>query len=330
MRKKHSYLTMLAFAAGIVTTHAQNTFPATGNVGIGTTSPQAKLSFVDLFSTGADGITWYSGSPISYGIYKTAGGWTGPDYQQLKLSWQTGIVLDPGSAYGRSFVDVQGAGIRVTSGNVGIGTTNAQAKLSFADLFSTAADGITWYSGSPTSYGIYKTAGGWTAPDYQQLKLSWQTGIVIDPGSFYGKSYLEVQGAGIKVSTGSITVGNVTQPAGYKMYVETGILTEKVKVAIKSSADWADHVFNKEYPLMPLDHVAQFIQQYKHLPGITSAEEMVKEGNDLGKTDAKLLEKIEELTLYLIEIKKENKIQNDLQQKEIETLKEKLKKLENN
>lgn len=284
---------------------AQNTFPATGNVGIGTTTPQAKLSFTDLFSTAADGITWYSGSPTTYGIYKTPGAWAGPDYQQLKISWSTGVVIDPGSAYGKSYLEVAGAGIRVSSGNLGIGTTNAQAKLSFVDLFSTAADGITWYSGAPTSYGIYKTAGAWASPNYQQLKLSWQTGIVLDPGSAHGKSYVDIQGAGLKVTSGTLSVGNVSQPAGYKMYVETGILTEKVKVAIKTSGDWADHVFNKNYPLMPLEHVEDFIQTNGHLPGIPSAGEMVKEGNDLGKTDAKLLEKIEELTLYIIQLKKE-------------------------
>jgi hypothetical protein len=105
----------------------------------------------------------------------------------------------------------------------------------------------------------------------------------------------------------AVIIGSVpSAPAGYKLYVERGILTEKVKVAVKTSTEWADHVFNKNYPLMPLQKVDAFIQANGHLPGIPSAEEMVKKGNDLGQTDAKLLEKIEELTLYMIEIKKEN------------------------
>ena len=73
---------------------------------------------------------------------------------------------------------------------------------------------------------------------------------------------------------------------------------------------------------MPLTDVEQYIKLNNHLPNVPSAAEMVKEGNDLGKTDAKLLEKIEELTLYMIEMKK----QADLQQKEIEILKKKLQK----
>jgi hypothetical protein len=92
---------------------------------------------------------------------------------------------------------------------------------------------------------------------------------------------------------------DATKP-GYKLFVETGILTEKVKVAIKTRADWADHVFNKNYSLMPLPEVAQFIKTNGHLPGVPSAAEVTKEGIDLGKMNAKLLEKIEELTLHLI------------------------------
>ena len=201
------------------------------------------------------------------------------------------------------------------SGNVGIGTTTPQAKLSFADLFSTAADGITWFSASPASYGIYKTAGAWTGPNYQQLKLSWQTGIILDPGNAFGKSYVDVVGAGLKVTSGTVTVGNVAQPAGYKMYVEQGILTEKVKVAVKTAANWADHVFYKNYRLPTLPQVEQYIRANGHLPGIPSAAEMVKEGNDLLETDARLLAKIEEQSLYIINLHKQvEELQKEMQQ----------------
>jgi hypothetical protein len=125
-----------------------------------------------------------------------------------------------------------------------------------------------------------------------------------------------------KVIIGDVNVAvivgqGVTTPAGYRLYVDQGILTEKVKVAVKTSADWADYVFDEKYRLMPLGLVAQFIQQNKHLPGMPSANEMVKEGNDLGKTDALLLQKIEELTLHLIELNRKL----EAQQKQIETLK---------
>ncbi|GAB3955443.1 hypothetical protein GCM10028805_43060 [Spirosoma harenae] len=95
-------------------------------------------------------------------------------------------------------------------------------------------------------------------------------------------------------------------PSGYKLYVAGGILTERVKVAIKDSQEWADYVFSDNYKLRSLNEVEKFIRQNKHLPGVPSAEEVAKQGIDVGKMDAKLLEKIEELTLYMLELKKEN------------------------
>ncbi|GAB3915739.1 hypothetical protein [Larkinella terrae] len=94
-------------------------------------------------------------------------------------------------------------------------------------------------------------------------------------------------------------------PAGYRLYVAEGILTEKVKVAVKSTDDWSDKVFEKGYKLKSLAEVEQHIHQTGHLPSVPSAAEVVEKGIDLGKMDAKLLEKIEELTLYLIEQRKE-------------------------
>jgi len=94
-------------------------------------------------------------------------------------------------------------------------------------------------------------------------------------------------------------------PAGYRLYVQEGILTEKVKVAVKNTAEWSDHVFAHTYKLTPLAEVEQHIQRHGHLPGVPSAQDVVKEGIDMAKMDAKLLEKIEETTLYLLQLKKE-------------------------
>ena len=97
-------------------------------------------------------------------------------------------------------------------------------------------------------------------------------------------------------------------PAGYRLYVADGVLTEKVKVAVKSTADWSDRVFEKGYQLRSLLAVEAFVGREKHLPGIPSAKEVVEEGVDVGQMQAKLLEKVDELTLYVIELKKQNEI----------------------
>ncbi|MBD2704466.1 bZIP transcription factor [Spirosoma sp. BT702] len=108
-------------------------------------------------------------------------------------------------------------------------------------------------------------------------------------------------------------------PAGYKLFVEQGILTEKVKVAVKNTSEWSDKVFDDTYQLKGLSEVENYIKLNKHLPGIPSAQEMVEKGNDLHKTDAKLLEKIEELTLYSIQLEKADQVkQQKIQQLEAE------------
>ena len=93
----------------------------------------------------------------------------------------------------------------------------------------------------------------------------------------------------------------------YRLIVQDGILTEKLKVALRNSTDWADYVFDKSYKLMSLEKVEAFIKTNKHLPNVPSAEEMAATGIDMQKTSTKFMEKIEELTLYMIEMNKEIK-----------------------
>lgn len=122
-------------------------------------------------------------------------------------------------------------------------------------------------------------------------------------------------------SNGRIYIGVTpvfpTDTGNYKLYVENGILTEKVKIALRNESEWKDSVFASDYSLMPLNEVESFVKENKHLPGIESAEELVKSGLDLGDMQAKQMGKIEELTLYVIE---QNKIL-EKQNKEIEELK---------
>ena len=116
-------------------------------------------------------------------------------------------------------------------------------------------------------------------------------------GYFKGKGYF----------TGKVKIGNVTTtPGTYKLYVKDGILTEKVKIALASSANWADYVFAKDYKLKPLVEVENFLINNKHLPNMPSAQELVNEGGiDVNQMFAKQMEKIEELTLYIIQQNKE-------------------------
>jgi len=76
------------------------------------------------------------------------------------------------------------------------------------------------------------------------------------------------------------------------------IKTKEVNVTLNG---WADYVFKDDYPLLPLADVQSYIQKYNHLPNIPSESEVLKDGVNLGEMNVKLLEKIEELTLYTIQ-----------------------------
>ncbi len=104
----------------------------------------------------------------------------------------------------------------------------------------------------------------------------------------------------IKSSTGNVGIGT-TNPGDYKLAVEGTIGARRVKV---TSLAWADFVFEDHYRLMPLRELEQYIAANKHLPGIPSAKTVEKEGIELGEMDSKLLQKIEEQTLYIIELHK--------------------------
>ena len=93
-------------------------------------------------------------------------------------------------------------------------------------------------------------------------------------------------------------------PDGYKLSVGGGAIAEKIKVSLVGQ--WPDYVFNEGYRLPQLDSLQKFVKAYRHLPGIPSATEISHNGQDLGLIQQKLLEKIEELTLYVLEQQKQN------------------------
>jgi hypothetical protein len=145
---------------------------------------------------------------------------------------------------------------------------------------------------------------------------------VTDPlikGDFFNANLrfnIKSQASGGPTALGYVAIGDfdpttspqMSIPTGYRLVVQDGLITEKIKVALRTSAtDWSDYVFEDSYKRLSLEEVERFIKENKHLPNVPSTEEMMANGSDLIKTDAKLLEKIEELTLYMIELNKEVK-----------------------
>lgn len=96
-----------------------------------------------------------------------------------------------------------------------------------------------------------------------------------------------------------------------KLSVDGIILAKEIKV---TTSNWADFVFNPEYKLLTLDELETYISTNKHLPNVPTAEDVKSNGVNISEMQAKLLMKVEELTLYMIEMKKENeKLKNEIQ-----------------
>ncbi len=101
---------------------------------------------------------------------------------------------------------------------------------------------------------------------------------------------------------GNVAIGTPDALAGYKLSVNGSI---KARELVIETVGWPDYVFAENYKPLPLSEVEKFIQLHHHLPNIQPAHELEKNGIAVGDMQKKMMEKIEELTLYVIELKKE-------------------------
>ena len=100
-------------------------------------------------------------------------------------------------------------------------------------------------------------------------------------------------------NSGNMAIGGRNFADGYKLSIEGKVMCEEIRVSLQSN--WPDYVFSKDYNLMPIDDFQLFIEQNGHLPNIPEAKEAETSGIDLGEMQRLLLEKVEELSLYIIE-----------------------------
>lgn len=180
------------------------------------------------------------------------------------------------------------------NGSVGIGTLNTIEKLSISgNLFLT---------------GLRSEIYG-TDRNHMIVLRGRHDGTIIDETNYYqygdhvfntgGFVNYQVERLRIKAN-GNVGIGT-TNPTE-KLSVNGNIRAKKL---IVTQNGWPDYVFSTSYKLRPITEVADYIQANKHLPDMPSAKDVEEKGLDIGKTQAALLKKIEELTLYLIEVKKD-------------------------
>jgi hypothetical protein len=125
--------------------------------------------------------------------------------------------------------------------------------------------------------------------------------VRIGDGPFSSSHKLGV--AGDAVVTGNLRVGTAVLPAGYTFGVDGKMICTEVMVRLVT--DWPDYVFGRNHILPKLTELEKFIQTNKHLPGIPSATAIKEQGLPLGEMQRLQMEKIEELTLYIIQLQKE-------------------------
>jgi hypothetical protein len=106
----------------------------------------------------------------------------------------------------------------------------------------------------------------------------------------------------LKIYDGRVSIGADTTYADYKLAVNGKIRCREMKVTL---SDWPDYVFGKNYHLSSLKDVEKYIEENNHLPEMPSAREVTEKGVDLGDMNARLVKKVEELTLYIISLQKE-------------------------
>ncbi|WP_052522113.1 hypothetical protein [Saccharicrinis fermentans] len=192
------------------------------------------------------------------------------------------------------------------SGKCGVGNTvmnNIWLKRDFqgSDWLSTRLHNGISIDASYLSPGT-DTRTWWERDPYNNIQ-SWGNG---------NKVYMTLK-------SGNLGLG--TEETGpHRFAVEGSIGAREIQV---EASGWSDFVFTNEYELMSLEETEQFILKNKHLPDIPKESEVLEKGINLGEMDAKLLQKIEELTLYIIE---QNKL-NQIQQVKIKQLENKLNSL---
>jgi hypothetical protein len=322
------------------------TFTTSGRVGIGTTTPAARLHIIDgglrhggtgeinidavgiiggrfkIMDNGKVGIgtdvpseklTVYdagSATRILIGNPNSASG--GFTSLGLGTSANSGgyswmqAVKSSGSAYGDIILNQSG-------GNVGIGTATPGDKLSVMGNISVpllSGIGSVLTDRSPydgKSIGNY--AVGWYGD-------SENSGAPMAYFSGFGGIKFFAQGVPrmTVASNGNVGIGT-TSPGSFKLAVNGKIWTQEVNVAMTNPGP--DYVFEKNYDLLSLTELETYISQNKHLPEVPSAKEMEKDGLNLKEMNLILLKKVEELTLHLIE---QNKTIATLQNNQVEML----------
>ena len=273
----------------LITSNAfgQNYFPSTGNVRIATTNSDEVLNvkgnlLLDAFNKGDKSGIFFRQEFSPAGMYNSETYLRNMSIRMKKLYHSYIDVMDI-SAYGGILFGTSATDRMFISqnGKIGIGTLTPFSKL---DIISTTGMGNT-FDNTKATLRV-------TDASYQML---------IDGNEIHTSGEMHIASTSGVINLFKINSSGPVDDA-VRVDVDGKLWAEEIEV--KSEVD-ADYVFEEDYDLRSLEDVEAYVKSEKHLPDMPSAVEFAETGQNLAKMDNLLLRKVEELTLYVIELQKQ-------------------------
>ncbi|WP_217607269.1 hypothetical protein [Chitinophaga sp. GbtcB8] len=341
---KYTFLAAAMVCGHIALGQTSNRFESTGNAGIGTTTPAQRL---EILTNGASNLQLTNNWDVLDAVGALKFNMAGTEVGAIEVERTVAAGrLSALKFFVRSGSGVTGEAMRINhDANVGIGTTTplarlhikgpqgipsakftvtgipeADAYLSFENATNSTDNYIPWIRGRSSlagrPFGLFLAG---EADDVPPAGADVFAGAIILDGRSKNASKLAnnnvvmINSFGQNLvafkADGSVGIG-ATDTKGYKLAVNGSAIFTKVKV--EPFAGWPDYVFGEDYALPSLAVVEKYINEHKHLPGIPTAAAVKKDGLDLGEMNKQLLQKVEELTLYIIQLKKDTEVQRQM------------------
>ncbi|MBI2280161.1 MAG: hypothetical protein HYU68_05680 [Bacteroidetes bacterium] len=316
----------------------ENTYinPTLGNVGIGTINPQDKFQVGEGFNKinmgflsgdeNSNCITSYLGfnaaNTTSGWVFNSNGSHNGGAVITASNSGQLNFIIKqnpsgggipsecvPGTGTSDEMLDnnqlLEKTKMVINpSGNVGIGTNAPTTKLEVNG--NTKINGVLEINNNGTDE--MWTNNGWRVRLKSPMNSAWVTTTSIIPGNPNSGRYMGIgmTNSGWYFINSNSQSGDVNSPARYPLVIHNdGLVTAReIEITLAGDFGWPDFVFNEEYQLKKLSDLEKFIKTNKHLPNVPTEKEVKENGIKLGDMNAVLLQKIEELTLYIIDLEK--------------------------